>query len=532
MNLNLSFISKYKEGLFIFACLFLLSLLTFWKSLGFTFITDDYFLVWVSKYHQNLFKIYWSHPSTVFEFWTLVKLFGNNPIVFNIFGIFLRAASGFAGYFFIKKLTNSKLTAIIFTLFYVTSYVGLQSTTWASAHIAYIDLFLIIFSVYKFFVYLSTQRTKDFLLCLVFTALSLISDPGRDFPLVIVFLYIYLLTAVQKGLKNHLTFKRLKKLFIIFIVSILIFFSWYILFGYYFGGSVRGSHGRIPLKPLIYYFGSIGNLLITPFIRNFELSLIYPSWMKSIYPIFTILVPSLWLFTFFSFFKYKSKFYFIISILLFWILAFYFPSWISYPREYVPAIHRYLTISGFGFVALLAVISRDILRKNIIAGSILILLILSINFATVKYYLVQENSYRSSTVINKVWTKVNNQIPSGETSSLLYFKGRYPLIPYQIVYSGDNPYKLLRENNRLNELIVTTDNLEKVANQLCHKNINTLESLRKNENSIKFHAWYVWSNGNVKNITKQELLNLEKLYEKQNLCITLRKKYGDTFTVF
>src|SRR6266516_733200 len=151
---------RFMLHLLLFSGLFLISLVLFFRILNFNFITDDYYLLWVSRFHPEKYGVYWGHPSTVFEFFLLYKLFGANVLAFSIFSIFLRSLAAFAGYVFISKLTKSKITGIICSLLFVTSYIGYQATTWASAHIVYVDLILVTFTAYQYLVYLEDKTRK------------------------------------------------------------------------------------------------------------------------------------------------------------------------------------------------------------------------------------------------------------------------------------------------------------------------------------------------------------------------------------
>src|SRR6266702_551351 len=95
-----SFYNAHRQSILLFVLLLLISFVLFGRILKFGFIYDDSLLLWASKYHPEYFGIYWGHPSTVIEFLVLYRLFGTNALLFNAFGIFLRALSAFLGYLF------------------------------------------------------------------------------------------------------------------------------------------------------------------------------------------------------------------------------------------------------------------------------------------------------------------------------------------------------------------------------------------------------------------------------------------------
>lgn len=517
----------FRKYILLFLFLLLVSLLIFYRTLGFDFIIDDWILLWDSRFHIESYGIYWSHPGTVIEFFLFYKIFGANSFVFNLFGIFLRALAGFVGYLFIAKLTRSQLAGYIFAVFFVTSYLGIQSTTWASAHIVYIDLILITFTSYAYLVYASSKIKRDFIIFLASFIVTILVDPGRN----IIFIVFLLFSNILFFRKHQLHSREFKKFGIATVIVCSIFVFWNILFGYFFHNPFGNHHTRIPLETFSYYFGSLTNMIVDPLTRMFEFSINNPNSLLPIYLGVGIFLVLSWTFATILFIKNKSQSAYAFSLLLFWMLLFYIPSWFSYPRVYVPAIHRYLTISGFGLIAVFSLIICALYKRTKLLSIVLSLLIVGVNIATTQSHLQQEESFRARGIVG-IWEKIDKKTPPKEKNSIFYFKGAEPLLTWGVVYSEGTPLRMIRRIYDPSEIIIVTNILEKIANQLCHRHIVSAEDFRQKEDKIPFHAWLVNDDGSIIDITKKERENLEKLFEKKDSCQIMKKTYGDTFTYF
>ncbi len=518
-----------KNNLVILIGLLLLTFLLFYKTLQFSFIADDFALTGSSKLGFGTYGIYWGHPASVIEFFLIYKLFGANIFAFNIFGILLRALTGFVSFLFISKLTNSKSLGIILSILLITSYVGLQSTTWASAQVAQIDLILVTLTSYLYLIYLNSKKLTNFIIFSIVFLLSLVSDIGRNFPLVVIIFYLFICDLLRSKTKNSFKMGELKGIGLLFSVSFILFIIWYIFFGYFFGGFITHHHTRIPFDTFKYFFGSLANLFLDPLLRTFEFSADNQNQFEQLYIFFGVLSVSLWVFVTYRFIKLKSNIFYFLSVLLFWMFIFYLPSWFSYPRIYVPATHRYLTAAGFGFIAIIALIIFEVYKKNKQLGSILFIVVLLVNLITLNFHINQENSFRSTSIASRVWTSINKEVPKNEKDSMFYLKGNQPLLTWGLVWSSGAPLKILRgeEASTLHSIEIT-ENIEKIANYLCLNGITSLPKLKEREAVIPFHAWYVFPNGVTKNITVSELVTLENLYKTYS-CVDLRKKYGSHF---
>lgn len=520
-----------KNNIFIFLVLFFITSILFFPTLHFDFLVDDWVLLWTSKFHPELYGIYWGHPATVAEFYIFERLFGINSVIFNVFGILLRTLTGFVGYLLLSPLTKSKKTGLLFSVFIVTSYIGLQSTTWASAHIVSIDLILIAYTCYRFVLYNIHNNKRNLLIFLTLFLITIITDPGRNFPIIGLLLCFFALQNKSLSLKFLMKKKELKMFLLLLVSTILIFVSWDILVGSFFNSTVARHHTHIPLKPILYYFGSIVNLAIDPLLRTFEFALIKFTSLEPMYYFLSVLLIILFAYSLYVFFKSKSlkSFYFLLFFC--WIFLFYFPNWISYPRLFVPAIHRYLTITGFGFLAIFSLVITTLFQKNKLFGIFITCILLTVNIATLEFHISQEAQFRDKN-LSRIWNDIQKDIPSKETSTIFYFTGDEPLLTWGVVYSQGNPYRLSRQITDPSNVIIVANILEKIANVLCHRNIQTLDYLKKQEVSIHFRSWNITKEGMVTNTTLKELGNLEKLYQNQNVCENVRKKFGEQFTYY
>lgn len=242
MQILLTICKERKQLIILFLFLLIFSLLLFFPVIHFDFINDDSYLLWVSKFHPDHFGIYWAHPATVFEFFVLVKLFGTGSFAFNIFGIVLRGLAALTGYIFIAKITKSKIAGIVFSFLFITSYIGLQSTTWASAHVALIDTILVTITSYFYLVYLSSGKKSNFIFFSLFFVLSLLADPGRDFPVIGFLLYLFLNKAYSVKLKHFFANPETRKIAGVFFAHYCFFYH----LVYHFWPLFRGNSCKTP----------------------------------------------------------------------------------------------------------------------------------------------------------------------------------------------------------------------------------------------------------------------------------------------
>ncbi|HEV2339401.1 MAG TPA: hypothetical protein VGT05_01385 [Patescibacteria group bacterium] len=211
--------------------------------------------------------------------------------------------------------------------------------------------------------------------------------------------------------------------------------------------------------------------------------------------------------------------------MFFWAFLFYLPSWLQYPRSYISSVHRYVTISGFGLVGLLAVVVYLLYKKNVILGSAIFITFLLINVITVHYYLTQESQYRKESLLTHVWHQVNNHIPSYEQHSLIYFTGEEPLTSYGIDYTLYGPLALLRASKNPSVFVIQSNHLEKLANVLCQRGMQLYDV----HTVSTFHAFFVKNNGNITDITQREIIPLQRILQHTG-CKRLLEKYGTGFT--
>ncbi len=437
------------------------------------------------------------------------------------------------GYLFLAKLTKSKLIGVIFSLLFVTSYIGLMATTWASSHVVYVDLILIILASYQYLLYLSAKTKRNFILFLIILALAVISDPGRAFPFAGVLVFLFLIDTYRRSEKNIFRQifrnKELRKIAIYFSVTLVVLIGWKVLVGKDYTGAIGRPHKSIPFETLKYFFGSIANLIFDPFLRPSEFALESIKQMEGAYFLSAIILPVIWLVGLYRFIKTRSHWWSVFSVLFFWVFVFNIPSWLNYPRSYIAATHRYMTLPGFGFIGLLALAIYLIQKKNRPFAVLLFIAMLFINILTVNFYLKQEEAFRDEKTISRVWATINKSIPQQEEQSLVYVTGDEPLATYGIDYTAFGAIALMRGTKNPSETIRISNDLEKLANLLCHQGINSEKLLKEKQGFLRFHAFYIKNNGETRDITQAELLPLEMVFQKKDACSNLRKKYGDIY---
>ncbi len=523
--------SLYKN-LLLLLLLVSISFGLFYKILFFGLWGDDWHLFLVSKLHPGHYGVYWGHPATVFEFFLVYKLIGVHALAINMIGIFLRALAAFSGYLFIGKLTKSRSFGIIYAILFVTSYASYEATTWGSAHIVLIDLTLLTLAGFFYLQYYFENTRKHFLLFSLFLLLSLIADTGRTFPFAAFLVCLFFVHKQNKNKNNSLTnlisSKEIKKIFLPLFATIAIFLTWFVLFNFYFSGGFGRHHNRIPFETIRYFFGSISNLVLDVWIHTPEYSLGFMQFDR-IYILASIIIPFAFLYGIYKYIKTHSFVWALYCLFFFWSFLFYVPSWISYPRSFVSGVHRYLTISSFGFFGLLALGIFELYKKHKKIACVVFGIVLACNIFTLNFYLHADEPRRTVSIEAIAWKNIYKQIPYEEKKSLVYIHGENPMDAKKVIWMLGYTTALYRGVDNEDSFIRSTNSLEKIGNELCKQGVTTSEILYDNQSNIALHAFVVDTHGAVKNITHQAILSVGELLRKENSCGLLRKKYGVVF---
>lgn len=147
--------------------------------------------------------------------------------------------------------------------------------------------------------------------------------------------------------------------------------------------------------------------------------------------------------------KSEPKMYDAILFSLFWIIAFYFFTYLINPHKLIPSSHRYLTFSGIGFCIFIGC-STTILFKNILKSTksdslhlyfkfvplILILIIVCLNIYQSNSYLKKELKYRGFENTSKVWNSIISHVKELDDFSLFYFTYDDPVLYHEVLIYG------------------------------------------------------------------------------------------------
>lgn len=511
MRSNITKNKKAQTILYIFSII-ALSSASFWRITSFGFWKDDWFIIWSSLYSHSA---YYHHPGTPLEFLALSRIFGLNPAPWMLFGIILRIFVSYLVGLFIFHFTKSKLTGFLAGIFFACSYVGLETVYFPSAHVSPITAIPMLLSL----IYLikTLQEKKVFMKkFLFFFCIAFILDPPRVIPILFLLPFLYLLFVPAK--EGLFAKKFLSRLYLIFaIIGTPILLVWFIAFPYHslldtlIQKSVSNPFFIFTKIKLIGNFSaSIANLFIST-----VYSLTQDEHNTGVYnKIFGSIGGGIFLIgliSFFFFIKNKSKQAGYLAFFIFWAFIFYLPNFLSEPRAPMAGAHRYLFFSNIGLVGLVSYLIAKINKTWLI-------FVLSIIFITLNIYkantiLAWQSTYRSAVVVEKIWGKVNEDVPKKEVNDIFIFYGSQPWLSHVIGLAGGAfPFMLERRiygNPDTFPIMTSAKNI--ILNDLCSK--------RPQLPISHIYAWEVKYPGLLLNKTQQYRKIYKEEAEKQGCKI-------------
>ncbi len=449
--------------------------LSAWRILTFSFWKDDWYLLWVSLYHPSRFLSYWVHPGTPIEFFILTKLFGTDAILWQLTGLGIRVLLAFVVYLFIRQLTKSSGVGILSGLFIAAGYMGLDSISWPSGHVASIAAIITCLCVTNFLRYCQTSKKRTLIFSGLYLALGLLADPGRVFPIFIVLGFIFL-----HFWDKNITFPRLfeRKTFLVFSICILAVLGFFLLWYQQFGtqsqlSSLVTAVYQEPslfyskIKTLGIYFASIGNLMIGWIIpiaeKPVDNTANYMKWIS-------LIGLSLFLFSLYALFRYirtKTYFWFTVGLLLLWIFVFYVPGWFVEQRAPMGGTQRYLVFSSIGLSAFIAYVS-DRVRGGIFVISLIFIIF---NIFTANRILLAQSDYRSVKIVDNYWNTIGGAVEKKPERNSFFFKGLEPVKSNALVLFGSFHYGVLRRIPDSGSLPIFLDDPTFNLGEYCQKNI-------------------------------------------------------------
>lgn len=413
----------------------LLTLLSCWRIISFTFWKDDWPLLWGALHHFETFRAYWSHPATVIEFMWLTKIFNTNPLPWMVTGILLRIFVALALMKFAKQLTKSDMVAWLSGIFFAVSVAGIDAVGWPSAHVVLISSILLLTG-------LTFLLEKRYMLFTVFTGVGFAMDPFRNFP---VFLIILLLN------RTKFVIRLIISGFLVLLLTIIPF-----------NNAIMRSHlfAHFKLEYIIskyYYIGNLINSLVHLFAGWLAWFREYGStgeynriWTRVGIVCFVILAGLLS--------RLKKP-----PVLgLIWAIIFYIPNWLFEPRLTMGITHRYMVISNIGFILFLSQIISKISNKKLIIITALFFIITNVSASW--YYTGEAALYRNKDEVKKIWNQVNQTVPPKLHTAVFVYSGEDPVRTFVMDLSGGYPFALIRGNQ---DVPVTTNDDNYLDTLVC-----------------------------------------------------------------
>jgi hypothetical protein len=184
--------------IFVFTILLVLGFITLKSSLTVALAGDDWLILYTI---WSQFDVFHSHsflsPSSYLctycppnAYMSVIKyFFGYDPFYYYLASLLFKVFAGFSIYFAVKKFTQNYLIATLASIFFVVSYIGIQSTDWVFNLYHYAGIIFGSFFLIWYWKAKETSSIKNILIATILFASSLIASPPRMhglFPLVII----------------------------------------------------------------------------------------------------------------------------------------------------------------------------------------------------------------------------------------------------------------------------------------------------------------------------------------------------------
>lgn len=487
------------------------SFLTFWRVLTFDFLRDDWGFLWATQYHPGLPLAWNLHPGTKYEDFLLFPLFGWHAFYWQAFGIFLRilAALSFSallwGFFRSRKIT------ILGGLFFAVNFIGLETVSWSSVHVGAADIIFMCLGFYFWTEYVRFQRIALYCASIIMCCLAVISDPARVIlilPIILLFSFLYWWINPNRNLrKSRLWMVSLSVLCVVVSATFLLFSS----AKNYGGVSILHTALQNPEK-IKNFFASLGNLFFGWFVQIPEMGSLASGYtwtgMAACFLLLNITLVSCYI----ALVK-KSRYAMFIFIMTLWIIVFYFPNWLFDRNLIVAGTHRYLSIAGVGYIAILTVLVSLFKNKYMLVtvASIIILC----NIWTSNRILLQESSYRDQSISNYLWNNIIHDVPSNGKDSVFMYLGSDYIRGSLLDFSGAMPFAVAKKIKNTHDIPIPTANDAIILNLLCQHDFLrpsvTRWEIQKNPIPIShIYAWEV-NNRKITNVSIRERKRLTNL---------------------
>lgn len=499
---------KLKYFLYV-SLIVLLSFFSFYPAFSFAFIVDDWYQLWGVFYDSSIIDHYikTQHPNSAYEFLIFAPLYKFNPFYYQLNGFLLKIVDSLAVAVLIFTLTKSKTAAIFSGLIFASSVMGIETFTRISAHNSALLIPTLALGIY---VWVKAKKNKSVLKYLISVCLFIITimqDPGIGIIVLPVIFLWDLLNLIRDFSKQ-----RLKNLFVTtaILISIPILLKWYL--------DPRIADRNFYLIKHMYYSinnivtvttnfsTNIGNLIIGWFIPFKEsLGIGSPNYGATFFGylaiIFTLLTGAIFL-------RKKVELFMIIFFFSVWVFLFYFPSWFTQSHYVeggvISAIsNRYLAISSIGIIGLISYFLSSIRFKTAVSSLIFILIL---NIWSANRILKHEYPYRSLEVQNRLYNKIDQDLPRGnEKTAYLLFLGDNQIRLFGLEWNGFYPLAIRRGITDKKEFPKVLNNLSDAKKLLCVD-----ETLPSESKLSSLYAWGVQNNGMIYNVTTDVKLLISK----------------------
>lgn len=463
--------SKTSTYLIFIISISILCFISFYPAFNFAFIVDDWFQLWGVFYDRSIIDYYilTQHPNSAYEFLVLAPIFNFNPIYYQITGFVLKIITSMSIALLAFTLTRSRKVAFFSALLSASSVIGIETFTRISAHNSALLIPLLCLTMH-FWINATDKGgfNYQYLFAIFFVVLAIISDPGIG----IIILPILLIWNLLKLLRN---FNKIefKKFILISILPLIILISlkWYL--------DPRIENRSQPFKEHILlistnvsftlnnFLTSIGNLMIgwiIPMEENMGLMTKNPisTIFGYLFLLYTLIIA-------YAFVRKKTIFLMISLLFCTWVFLFYFPSWFT-QGHYVKlgtisaVSNRYLAIPSVGFIILVAYLVASLKRYSYVV----VIMLIALNLVAGFRILSAESKYRSVEIQNKLYDRIDQDLPTGnEKNKLMLFIGNDPIKIFGIEWNGFYPLATKRKIFQKNDFPTIANNLEQVKKLVC-----------------------------------------------------------------
>lgn len=525
----MAILKKYNFFFWILAIIFL-SFASFWRVFSFGLWKDDWALIWASLSNTYYYHGYFNHPGTPLEFFLLSKLFGTQAFFWQSFGFLLHIFVSLLVGIFLEKLTNSKKVGMLSGIFFAATPIGLETIYFPSTQVIALAAIPFLLGLIYFLQLLSNSTRKNLFASLFFFLLALFLDPPRILPIIFLLPLVLFLKPQTKTIQTY------KKFFLFFYPIIFIFLA--VAISWWFTrysldtliGKIIARHALTlgfifsKLHDFGHFFATIANLCIG-LMYSIQQDNQNVAQYSRFFGYFGFAIFLLTLFLCFIWIKSKKYFAGLTIFFLGWMFLFYFPNWVSEPRAPMALAHRYVFLSGIGFIGLVAYFVAKIQNKLLYFFAVLFFLFLNIYQANRLLFL--QSTYRNNTVIANMWEKVNADVATNDKNSIFMFFGKEPYLTQDIYLSGAMPFAYLRKDfTDPTQMPILTQNATQVLLYLCQPNqkIINLYFVAYEKKKISLHhvyAWHIANGGTLINISQKERKILQGLAAKTDCKINL-----------